>query len=934
MEKKKILIILASVVGAVVLTVSLLTAFVFVPMSKYSKAMGYYDNGDYALAKEVFTEIDHWKDSKQQLEIIAAQEHFASKNIQDGISAVCGVGGKVTVTYQLENDSADVTEELTAEKSTLNGTFSKVGYHFLNWELVEYSVDNTEDNYSASVTVKAVWSPDTDTKYIVNHYLENYENNEFTLAESVTLQGETDSTVTVEQKEFEGFVLPAIESVTIAPDGTSVVNYYYQRKIITLNFEANGGGSINPFETKWGTPLSDLPVSARDGYTFGGWFTNVDLTEQSERFTGDCLLYAYWTEEHKPAEFSYILGEGVYTLTGTTLTALEKQLPAYVGGNVLSAIGESALAGVTVDHLVIPDTVVAVGFGALKNANVNTLVLPFIGSSEEAVESGYLGYIFGANTYALNVECVPESLTKIVITRTLAIDDYALYGLSQIKNIVLPNSVTRIGNYAFVNTSIESLNIPDSVTNIGFGTLKYCDDLTSISLPFVGGALDSAEDGSNEHFGYIFGAAYSGENKDYVPVNLTVVEITNATEIDGYAFENCVNIEEIILPNTLLAIEGYAFKGCTGLRFIHIPASVEKMFNNVFDSCTNIVIYCEAVSEPSGWYSNWNAANMPVYYGVNGNTFTELNGLQYVVQDGVAVLSKCVSDAASIEIPATVTIGGTEYNVAVIGREAFAECSHLESVVLSNGVEKISAKAFYACDGLTNIVLPESIRDIGDYAFYNCTSLSEITLNDGLTAIGAAAFGDCPMEELFIPATVSYIGESAFVGCDDIVIYCEAAGASTTWNANWNSAERPVYYNVDDDAFVEINGIQYVIEKGYATVSNCVSDAAVITVASTVTIGDKTYTVTTIGSYAFENCDHLTSVSLPNTITTIEAYAFTDCDNLTSIVVPTSVISMGTRAFNNCSSLTIYCYSSQRDAQQNWGYGWYYGCRVSYNYQG
>ena len=124
MEKKKLLIILASVVGAVVLTVSLLTAFVFVPMSKYSKAMGYYDNGDYASAKEVFTEIDHWKDSKQQLEIIAAQEHFASKNIQDGISAVCGVGGKVTVTYQLENDSADVTEELTAEKSTLNGTCS------------------------------------------------------------------------------------------------------------------------------------------------------------------------------------------------------------------------------------------------------------------------------------------------------------------------------------------------------------------------------------------------------------------------------------------------------------------------------------------------------------------------------------------------------------------------------------------------------------------------------------------------------------------------------------------------------------------------------------------------------------------------------------------------------------------------------------------
>lgn len=65
-----------------------------------------------------------------------------------------------------------------------------------------------------------------------------------------------------------------------------------------------------------------------------------------------------------------------------------------------------------------------------------------------------------------------------------------------------------------------------------------------------------------------------------------------------------------------------------------------------------------------------------------------------------------------------------------------------------------------------------------------------------------------------------------------------------------------------------------------------------------------TYSVTTIGSYAFRDCVGLTSITLPNSVTTIDSYAFQGCSSLTSIEIPNSVTSIGIRAFEGCSSLT------------------------------
>ena len=77
-----------------------------------------------------------------------------------------------------------------------------------------------------------------------------------------------------------------------------------------------------------------------------------------------------------------------------------------------------------------------------------------------------------------------------------------------------------------------------------------------------------------------------------------------------------------------------------------------------------------------------------------------------------------------------------------------------------------------------------------------------------------------------------------------------------------------------------------------------------VVIPEQVTYGDNTYSVTSIGDFAFDQCSALTSVSIPDSVTFIGNYAFRDCDALTSVTIPDSVTSIGGGAFSGCSGLT------------------------------
>ena len=182
-------------------------------------------------------------------------------------------------------------------------------------------------------------------------------------------------------------------------------------------------------------------------------------------------------------------------------------------------------------------------------------------------------------------------------------------------------------------------------------------------------------------------------------------------------------------------------------------------------------------------------------------------------------------------------------------------------IVIENGI----LKRFSAAVRSFNI--PYGVTAIAEGAFQDCTTLTKVAIPSSVTYIGDYAFKGCAnMEELEIPSSVEYIGIEAFTGC----------GGNITLHRNIPD------YNFDEDS------------KG---AHGCFAGALV----RSVTLGEG---VTSVGDYAFYNCETLESVTLPTTLRTIGERAFFGCSSLTKVEFPSGVESLGEWAFTGCSSLT------------------------------
>ena len=498
--------------------------------------------------------------------------------------------------------------------------------------------------------------------------------------------------------------------------------------------------------------------------------------------------------------------------------------------------------------LTIPNSVTIIGMDAFSGCS--NLVSVNITDLEAWCRIQFVDCLDSSSNplnYAHHLFLNGEEIKDLVIPNSVtSIGESAFEGCTGLTSVTISNNVTSIGGEAFLECSgLTSVTISNSVTSIGEGAFARCTGLTSITIP---SSVTSIGEGA---FFYCIGLT---------SVKITDLEawcriqfngrVSNPLSIAHHLFLNGKEMKKLVIPNSVTSLGDRAFEGCSALTSVTIPNSVKSVGVNTFMNCSRLT----SITVPNSVTSIGEGA----FLGCTGLTSIIIpNSMTSIAGD---TFNGC-SRLTSVDIPGSVTS---------IGNYAFRLCSGLTSISIPNSVTSIGSGAFSGCTGLTSITVPNSVTSIGHLTFCDCTGLTSVTIPNSVTSIGSGAFSGCTgLTSITVPNSVTSIGLGAFYNC---------AGLTSV-----NIIDLEAWLKISFDS--SSNPLEY-------------------------------------AHHLFLNGEEIKNLVIPNGVTSIGDWAFGGCTGLTSTTIPNSVTSIGNSSFWDCSNLVdVYCFAENPPTTE--GYTFY-----------
>ena len=456
---------------------------------------------------------------------------------------------------------------------------------------------------------------------------------------------------------------------------------------------------------------------------------------------------------------------------------------------------------------------------------------------------------------------------------------------------VMPDSVEEISDYAFKNSSLESVIISKNVTEIVYGVFANCTELKNVEIPT---GVKSIGRGS---FSNCTSLEYVSVPDSVVQLqgesfkncySLSSVDLNNVKVIEDSTFENCSSLSRVKFSDSLTKINHDAFSYCSSLKSIILPESLERIGYNAF-RCSGL----ESVAIPDSVTE------------IESSAFAECYNLKKVdLSNGVTTITgSCFSNCISIE-SIVIPMG-----VRSIEWSAFHGCKKLSSITIPDSIEMVNYGIFDETalvdntnyeDGflyIGNILydVKESVsgdvtvrpgtKIIAPYVFSNCPDITSIELPYGLKYIGGSTFCGSQIKSIKIPETVTEIIYGAFR--DSSIKNIEIPNAAT--NLDDGIFRSTQWYELQDEGLVYLDSIFFGY-KGY------------MDELSHITIKDGTKA---LAARAFCEQDNLIGVTIPDGVINIGRIAFYDCSRLKQVILPDSVKYIGISAFAACKSLEL-----------------------------